>query len=92
MCNPKCLGVPIPTEPFLLVTDSCNYGYGGSLYQFLPTGDVQKLQLNERSGHEIFGVDKATGKLQHWYPDDFHLVPIGHWNWKYSEAPSKYST
>ena len=38
------------------------------------------------------GVSR-DGSLRHNYdPQEFHLVPIGYWNWKWSSTRANYST
>ena len=36
-------------------------------------------------------MDKQ-GNFVHTYTDDYRLVPLGHWNWKWNDARSKYDT
>ena len=84
----NCLGVPRPQGGIILVTDACDVGGGGTLYQW------QELNPNELSHCEFHssGLNR-DGTLKHDYPaNEWRLVPLGHWNWKWNQARSNYST
>ena len=90
MTSAPCLGVPRPLGEFLLVTDASNVGGGGSFFQW------QSLTGEERNAipHEtiVTGV-LPNGVLRK--ENDLSmliLVPLGHWNWKWSGARSRYAT
>ena len=83
-----CLGVPRPKGEIILVTDACDVGGGGTLYQW------QELNPNELSHCQFHtsGLNR-DGTLKHDYPaNEWRLVPLGHWNWKWNQARSNYST
>ena len=84
----NCLGVPRLKGKIILVTDACNLGRGGTLYQW------QELTPAELSYCQ-FGTSglNRDGTLKHDYPaSEWRLVPVGHWNWKWNQARSNYST
>ena len=84
----NCGGVPRPKGEIILVTDVCDVGGGGTLYQW------QVLNPNELSHCQFHtsGLNRA-GTLMHDYPaNEWRLVPLGHWNWKWNQARSNYST
>ena len=84
----NCLGVPRPKGEIILVTDACDVGGGGTLYQW------QELNPNELSHCQFHtsGLNR-DGTLKHDYPaNEWRLVPLGHWNWKWNQARSNYST
>ena len=84
----NCLGVPRPKGEIILVTDACDVGGGGTLYQW------QELNPNELS-HCHFHTSglNRDGTLKHDYPaNEWRLVPLGHWNWKWNQARSNYSS
>ena len=38
------------------------------------------------------GVNRDGSLKQNYDSQEFHLVPIGHWNWKWSSPRADYST
>ena len=90
VANTKCLGVPRAQGEIIPVTDACNVGGGGRLFQW------QALEKEEfDSAIFQWGTDglNQDGTLKHSYPDNkWVLVPLGHWNWKWNQAPGNYST
>ena len=87
MANAKCLGVPRAQGEIILVTDGSNVGGGGTLFQ------GQALEFD--SAISQWGTEglNRDGTLKHSYPDDnWVLVPLGHWNWKWNQARGNYST
>ena len=84
----NCLGVPRPKDEIILVTIAYDVGGGGTLYQW------QELNPNELSHCQFHtsGLNR-DGSLKHDYPaNEWRLVPLGHWNWKWNQARSNYST
>ena len=82
------LGVSRPKGEMILVTDACDVGGGGTLYQW------QELNPNELS-HCHFHTSglNCDGTLKHDYPaNEWRLVPLGHCNWRWNQARSNYST
>ena len=90
MANAKCLHVPRAQREIILVTDASNVVGGGNLFQW------QALDKEEfDSAISQWGTDglNQNGKLKQSYPDDnWVLVSLGHWNWKWNQARGKYST
>jgi hypothetical protein len=85
----EVLGTPKPNGEILMVTDSSNVGGGAALFQW------QSLcleQLPEKVKNGLTGVTgvKVEGNLKHNYPPEVRLVPLGHYNWKWSESRQKY--
>ena len=77
-----CLGVPRPKGEKILVTDVCNVGGGGTLYQWqeLNPADVSHCRF------QTSGLNR-DGTMKHEYPaNDWRLVPLHHWNWKWNQA------
>ena len=55
--------------------------------QSINEGAVERI----RSELKTAGIDR-DGSLKHTYDcNEFHLVPLGHWNWKWNSARSNYS-
>ena len=84
----NCLGVPRPKGEIILVTDAFDVGAGGTLYQW------QELNFAELS-HRQFQTSglNRDGTLKEDYPaNESRLVPLGHWNCKWNQAQSNYST
>ena len=84
----NCLGVPRPKGEIILVTDACDVWGAGTLYQW------QELNPAELSHYQFqtSGLNR-DGTLKHDYPaNEWRLVPLGHWNWKWNQARSNYST
>ena len=67
-----------------MVTDSIDLGGGSTLFQWQC---LDPKQVPEK--FSTFGA-KPDGSFKNDYPDNFFLVPLGHWNWKWSEARQKY--
>ena len=90
IAHAKCLGVPRAQGEIILVTDASNVGGGGTLFQW------QALEMEEfDSAISQWGTDglNRDGTLKHSYPgDEWVLVPLGHWNWKWNQARGNYST
>ena len=74
-----CLGVPRAYGDFLLVTDACNFGGGGTIFQWqdMDVEQVRKLPDGVVHGVNRDGTLRLAEGLERCY-----LVPIGHWNWK----------
>ena len=84
----NCLGVPRPKGKKILITDACDVGGGGTLYQWqeLNPAELSHCQL------QTSGLNR-DGTLKHDYPaNEWRLVPFGHSNWKWNQARSTYST
>ena len=80
------LGVPRSTGEILLVTDASDVGGGASIFQW------QSLHTEEIPVNFATTGVKPDGTFKHDYPDNFRLVPLGHWNWKWNPARSNYKT
>ena len=84
----NCLGVPRPKRKIILVTDACDVAGGGTLYEWQELNPAELSQCH-------FQTSRLTrdGTLKHDYPaNEWRLVPFGHWNWKWNQAQSNYST
>ena len=85
----NCLRVPRSKGEIKLVTDACDVaGGGGTLYQCqgLDPAELSHCQF------QTSGLNR-DGTLKHDYPaNEWRLVPLGHWNWKWNQARSNYST
>ena len=80
----EVLGVPKPIGEIVMVTDSSNIGGGSTIFQWQ---SLEPQQIPEK--FSTFGVC-PDGSLKHDYPENFRLVPLGHWNWKWNESRRKY--
>ena len=79
----EVLGVPRPFGEIVMVTDSSNVGGGSTIFQW-QTLDPQQIP----NKYTTFGV-APDGSFKNDYPENFRLVPIGHWNWKWNDARKK---
>ena len=85
-CN--CLGVPRPKGEIVLITDAIDVGGGGTIYQWQELNPAELTHCHSRTS----GLNR-DGSLKHDYPtSEWRLVPLGHWNWKWNQARSNYST
>ena len=79
-----CLGVPRPKGEMILITDACDVGAGVTLYQ---CQEVNPAELSHCQLHTS-GLN-GNGTLKHDYPaNQWCLVPLGHWKWKWNQARS----
>ena len=64
------------------------YGGGGTIYQWQELKPAELTHCHCRTS----GLN-CDGSLKHDYPTaEWRLVPLGHWNWKWNQARSNYST
>ena len=85
-CN--CLRVPRPKGEIVLITDASDVGGGGTIYQWQELSPAELTHWHYRTS----GLNR-DGSLKHNYPtSEWRLVPLGHLNWKWNQALSKYST
>ena len=87
LASPNKLGVPHPNGEILMVTDASDIGGGSTLFQWQPKNFSQVTP----SKFQTSGVDSQENFTQD-YQGDHHLVPLGHWNWKWSATRQKYPT
>ena len=84
----NCLGVPRPKGKIVLITDASDVGGGGTIYQWQ---ELNPAELTHCHYHTT-GLNRY-GCLKHDYPSgEWRLVPLGHLDWKWNQAPSNYST
>ena len=84
----NCLGIPRPKGEIILVTDACDVGGGGTLYQWQALNPAEFSHCQFQTS----GLNR-DGTVKHYYPaNEWRLVPLGHWNWKWTQARSNYST
>ena len=84
----NCLGAPRRKGVIIRVTHASDVGGGGILYQW------QQFNPAELSHCQFYtsGLNR-DGTLKHDYPANaWRLMPLGHWNWKWNQAQSNYST
>ena len=67
-----------------MITDSSDLGGGSTIFQWQTLSKDQIPEKYCTSGANPDGIFK------HKFSDVFRLVPLGHWNWKWSEARQKY--
>ena len=74
----------------MVITDAPLVAGGGTLLQWqgIPGAAAKRI------ADELWTVRvNGDGSLKHNYdPHEYHLVPIGHWNWKWSSSRASYST
>ena len=84
----NCLGVPRPKGEIILVTHACDVGGQGTVHQWqeLNPAELSHCQL-QTSGLNRHGTLKHDSRANEW-----RLVPLGHWNWKWNQERLNYST
>ena len=88
IASSNCLGVPRPEGEIVLITDASDVGGGGTIYQWQELNPAELTHCHYRTT----GLNR-DGSLKHDYPtSEWQLVPLGHWNWKWNQARSNYST
>ena len=84
----NCLEVPRPKGEIVLITNASDVGGGGTIYQWQELNPAELTHCQYRTS----GLNR-DGSLKHDYPtSEWRLVPLGHWNWKWNQALSNYST
>ena len=70
------------------IGDASDVGGGGTIYQWQELNPAELTHCHYRTN----GLNR-DGSLKHDYPtSEWRLVPLGHWNWKWNQARSNYST
>ena len=88
IASSNCLGVPRPEGQIVLITDASDVGGGGPIYQWQELNPAELTHCRYCTS----GLNR-DGSLKHDYPtSEWRLVPLGHWNWKWNQARSNYST
>ena len=88
IASSNCLGVPRPKGGIVLITDASDVEGGGTIYQWQELNPAELTHCHYRTS----GLN-SDGTLKHDYPtSECPLVPLGHWNWKWNQARSNYST
>ena len=88
IASSNCLGVPRPEGKIHLITDASDVEGGGTIYQWQEVNPAELTHRHHRTG----GLNR-DGSWKHDYPSSvWRLVPSGHWNWKWNQARSNYST
>ena len=88
IASSNCLRVPRPKGEIVLITDASDVGGGGKIYQWPELNPAELTHCHYRTS----GLNHH-GSLKHDYPSsEWRLVPLGHWNWKWNQARSNYST
>ena len=88
IASSNCLGVPRPKGEIVLIKDASDVGGGGTIYQWQELKPAELTHCHYRTS----GLN-CDGSLKHDYPtSEWRLVPLGHWNWKWNQARSNYST
>lgn len=89
------LGVPRAKGEVVLITDASNIGGGAAVFQWQQVDAETRSFPDSPTPVEALattGVER-DGMLKHNYPvDQWCLVPIGFYNWKWSPARSRYGT
>ena len=88
IASSNCLGVPRAKGEIVLITDASDVGGGGTVYQCQELNPAELTHCHYRTS----GLNR-DGFLIHNFPSsEWRLVPLGHWNWKWNQARSNYST
>ena len=88
IASSNCLGVPRPKGEIVVITDASDVGGGGTIYKWQELNPAELTHCH----YPTSGLNR-DGSLKHDYPtSEWRLVPLGHWNWKWNQARSKYST
>ena len=85
------LGTPNADGEFVVISDASQVGGGGTLFQWQRLPQVAASTIADEVKRTT-GINR-DGTLKHNYdPERWHLVPLGHWNWKWSPTRMNYST
>ena len=88
IASSNCLGVPRPKGEIVLITDASDVGGGGTISQWQELNPAELTHYHYRTS----GLNR-DGSLKNEYPtSEWWLVPLGHWNGKWNQARSNYST
>ena len=88
MPPPTSFEVPRPKGEIVLITHASDVGGGGTIYQWQKLNPAELTHCHYRTS----GLNR-DGSLKHDYPtSEWRLVPMGHWNWKWNQVRSNYST
>ena len=79
---------PIRGTDMILITDSCQFGGGGTLYQWQPK-DLYTIQASADK-RTIPTKANCKGEFTPERPDD-ELKCLGHWSWTWSSCQKNYS-
>ena len=86
LASVTAIGVPRPTGEMIVVTDASDVGGGAIIFQWQSLSPEQVPQ-----GLKTTGIFKERN-FMHNYPENFRLVPIGHWDWKWNPTRQRYMT
>ena len=88
IASSNCLGVARPKGEIVLITDDSDVGGDGTIYQWQGLSAAELTRCHDRTTGLHCGCS-----LKHDYPsNEWPLVPLGHWNWKWNQPRSNYST
>ena len=88
IASSNCLGVPRPNGEIVLNTDASDVGGGGTIYQWQKLNSAELTHCHYRTN----GLNR-DGSLKHdYHSSEWRLLPLGHWNWRWNQAHSNYST
>ena len=88
IASSNSLRVPCPKGDIVLITDASDVGGIGTIYQWQERNPTELTHCHCRTT----GLNR-DGSLKHDYPTiEWRLVPLGHWNQKWNQAHSNYST
>ena len=88
IASSNCLGVPRSKGEIVLITDDSDVVGDGTIYQWQGLSAAELTRC-----HDCTTGLNCDCSLKHDYPsNEWPLVPLGHWNWKWNQARSNYST
>ena len=84
------MGTPAPDGELVVITDASLVGGGGTLLQWqrIPGAAARRIAEELRTVR----VNRDSSVKHNYDSQEFHLVPIGHWNRKWSSTRANYST
>ena len=88
IASSNCLGLPRTKGGIVLITDASDVGGGGTTYQWQELNPAELTHCH----YPTSGLNR-DGSRKHDYPSsEWQRVPLGHWNSKWNQARSNYST
>ena len=90
ICKAIPLGVPRLKGEIFFVSAVSNLGGAGTLFQWQALRPEQCHEIDERLRTQ--GVNRDGSPKHSYNEDEWRLVPLRHWNWKWNAARSKYHT
>ena len=78
------LGTPKMEGEIVIATDSSEHQGGAALFQWQRVSKEIISQVRKNPDEPQTSGIRQDGTLEHNYNDDWHLVPLGHYSWKWN--------